>query len=230
MEKKNINDFLSGKLNDHEHKDFQKGLAENENLLKQVGNEIINEYGRIKLKNKLNNFDKDIKRSRLKKANLLMVAVLCLAIGIPLLMNIINGTTGPDKLFASHFSPYKTVLSVRGNENNDELLSKGIIAYSTSNYKEAIESLEAIPDKSYVVSFYLGVSYLGVKPPKGKEAIMILNKVLTNDNDFKQQAIWYKALALLVTNETEKAKVLFEEIVTNEWFNHEKATEILEVM
>lgn len=49
-------------------------------------------------------------------------------------------------------------------------------------------------------------------------------------NDFKQQANWHKALALLVTNEPQKAKVLFEEIVTNEWFNHEKATEILDGM
>ena len=230
MENKNINDFLSGKLSDAEHEAFQKELETNETLVKEVGNEVINEYGRIKLKNKLKVFDKEIKNNRLKKANLLMVAVLFLAIGIPLLMNILNESHAPQKLFASHFVPYKTVLSIRGNESNDELLSKGIMAYSNNNYEEAILNLNAIKEKTYVVSFYLGVSYLGIKPPKGKEAIKSLNNVLVTNNDFKQQAIWYKALALLVSGKTDEAKVLFKEIVAEEWFNHKKANEILEGM
>lgn len=230
MNKQKTHDFLSGNLSNEEHEKFRAELENNDTLLNEVGEEIISEYGRIKIKNKLKGFDKELGNNRKKKANLIMVAVLFLAIGIPFLMNTLNNSKSPEQLFTSNFSPYKTVLSIRGHENNDELLSKGMLAYSAQNYEEAIVNLEAVTDKSYVVNFYLGVSYLGVKPPKGEEAIISLNEVLKTDNDFKQQAIWYKALAFLVVNKTDKAKELFKQILANKWFNYEKASDIIERM
>jgi hypothetical protein len=230
MEKENINKFLSGKLTDAEHEKFKSEIANNEQLLKEVGNEVINEYGRIKLMSKLQGIDKGITGSKLRFKTYLVAAVMFLALGIPLLMNMMNGSITGEKLFASHYAPYKTVLTIRGNEIGDKLLSNGMLAYSNGNYQEAIINFESITDKSYVVNFYLGVSYLGVKPPKGKESINNLNEVLATDNDFHQQATWYKAMALLVTKKRADAKKLFEKIKDNKWFNYEKAIEVLEGM
>lgn len=201
-------------------------MESNDELLSKVGDEIINEYGRIKLKNKLKSFDNQLNISKNRIIGTVLVAVFCLAIGIPLLMNVLNSNTSNETLFASNFTPYKTVLNVRGNEHGDELLSKGIIAYSNNNFEEAIVNLNAITNKSYVVNFYLGVSYLGIKHPDGEKALENLNKVLTADNDFKQQATWYKGLALLLTKQTKEAQTIFKKIVEKKWFNYEKALEI----
>lgn len=230
MKNDNINDFLSGNMDDNEHENFQNELRDNEELLKKVGNEVINEYGRIKLKSKLNTIDKEINSSNRMFKTYMIAAIMVLALGIPLVMNMISGGIATEKLFAQHFSPYQTVSAVRGNETGDEFLSKGILAYSNGNFELAINNLEEIKEKTYVVNFYLGVSYLGVNPPKGEEAILNLEKVLTVDNDFHQQATWYKGLALLVTKKKQEAKKIFETIKLNKWFNHEKAIEILEGM
>lgn len=228
MKDKQIHNFLNGKLNDKEHASFVEDLTTNNELVKNVGNEIVKEYRRIKLKNKLQEIDKEVSKSRRTLATLIMAAVMLLALGLPLIINMLNGGVNEEKLFAQHFEPYKAVNSVRGNENQDELLSNGIMAYSANDYTKAIASLNQIENKTYVVSFYIGVSYLGLNPPKGKEAIASLNEVLASDNDFKQQATWYKALALLITKDTPQAKLLFEKIKASKGFNYEKATEILE--
>lgn len=232
MERDNINDFLSCKFSDDEHEKFRSELENNEELLNEVGDEVIKEYGRIKLKNKLKAIDTEINRSKQMAKTYLIAAIMILALGVPLLINMISGPNGisTERLFAEYFIPYQTVSAVRGNETGDELLSKGVMAYSNGNYEVAIKNLEAVEKKTYIINFYLGISYLGVKPAKGEESIVHLDKVLAVDNDYHQQATWYKAMALIVVDKKRKAKSLLKKIKLNKWFNHDKAIELLKEM
>ena len=70
---------------------------------------------------------------------------------------------------------------------------------------------------------------MAVQQPELEQAVQNFNTVLATDNDYHQQAQWYKALALLKMEEVEQAKIIFKSIVAAKNYQHEEAESILKL-
>lgn len=132
------------------------------------------------------------------------------------------------ELFTTYFVPYEDVISVRDGSNGKSSLTTAMTFYNDGNYQEAVANLKAVlsddPDNSEA-RFYLGASWLALM--NGKEAIPVLQDVISQKNNYHDQAEWYLALAYLINQDDKDAMHLLERI-SNERSHtfHDKAKEL----
>ena len=108
-------------------------------------------------------------------------------------------------------------------------LQKAMVYYKAQNYVMALEEFNVIlkehPEEVNGL-FYGGLSYYHLD--KNTEALNKLDKVLTNKKtEFNQEAKWYKALTLIELKQTDNAKKLLKQIVSENGFYKTKAEEKL---
>lgn len=108
-------------------------------------------------------------------------------------------------------------------------LQKAMAYYKTKNYVMALDEFNVIlkehPEEVNAL-FYGGLSYYHLD--KNTEALNKLDKVLVNKKtEFNQEAKWYKALTLIELKQTDKAKNLLQQIVTENGFYKANAEERL---
>ncbi len=70
---------------------------------------------------------------------------------------------------------------------------------------------------------------MNLDAPYFQRAINSFDIVLQTDNDYRQQAQWYKALALLGINNKKEAIAIFTSIVEKRSYNYTEAEEILKL-
>lgn len=120
-----------------------------------------------------------------------------------------------DQLFATHFEPYKDIISKRGAvDNASPILLQAMGAYNQQTYGDAIahfqQSLADDADNP-AIHFYLGISYLSIN--KAKKAIPHFTSVLDQqDPIFGSHTVWYLALAYLKSGQRKEAIELMENI------------------
>lgn len=71
------------------------------------------------------------------------------------------------------------------------------------------------------------MSYLSQPNPQTKAAISAFNEVLTSDNDYRQQALWYKALAFLHQGEQSQAALVLSKLLEEGDYKNREAASIL---
>ncbi len=111
-------------------------------------------------------------------------------------------------------------------------LQKAMAYYKAQNYVMALDEFNIIlkehPEEVNGL-FYGGLSYYHLD--KNTEAVGRFDKVLANKKtEFNQEAKWYKALTLIELKQTDKAKKLLQQIVTENGFYKAKAEEKLKTL
>lgn len=127
-------------------------------------------------------------------------------------------TIAPDEVFASYYEPYSSNKLARGGDNADEAYLNAIEAYDNKNYSAAITSLAqrvAAKPKEIPTQLLLGNSYLNVSPPETAKAITLFKNIAEGETIYTTSANWYLALAYLQNNQSEAAKVIFENLSEN---------------
>ncbi len=236
-----IDRYLNGQFSTEEKTVFEKELASDDSLARQVElikaarNTIIH-AGRADLKNKFDQFEKEIappvRRIVPFRWMAVAAAILALAVaGIWLMKN--NAPADPQQLFTDHFEAYRNPILIRSGENiagNNWRLA--VQAYAKEAYKVAAplfqQSLNDSLTIPYLAHFYRGVSLLAQEQSDAAAAIPEFDQVLAVDNDYRQQAMWYKGLALLKLNRVGEAEKLFADLLKEGDYKMEEVRGILE--
>lgn len=233
-----IDRYLSKSMTEVEEKDFEDLLKTDKTLyaeyLKSIAaRKLIEEAGRLELKEKLETFENEEQLSKTRiiplwiKRAMAMAAVLIVFFG--LYQVVFNNSITADQVYLSYFEVYKAPSVARNSEVTlSDNLKLAMNAYDKKAYDEAVVFFNRVADKAnYLTNFYKGLSYLSLKKPNYNLALKSFESVLQNDNDYNQQALWYKGLTLLKLGETNMAMEVFQIIKEKEFYNHVKAKEIL---
>ncbi len=206
-----IVDFINKKLTDAEMNAFQKELAVNNELLEQVSEKTIEAYGRIKLKNKLDDISRTKKGASVNLKYWLAAAAIALIIGLPIVLK--QFTVGAhEELFAEHFKTIKHVPQMYHDVNHP--FKKGLVSFDSGNFDEVIEHLnDEIPKvKNDVDDYhlhdahvYLGLAYLSKSVKEPQKALANFNKAQSYDSS-NHDVVWYKALTYMLMNKIDQTK------------------------
>ncbi len=238
-----IDNYLDGNMDKTDAQAFERRLLNEADLknglhLEKAARQVVTASGRVNLKSKFDGWEAEaatpIRRIRPFRTWAIAAALLVL---IAASFWIFSNGSNPESsdLFAEHFEVYRNPIFTRSGEPNQENnWQKAIEAYAKGNYENAISSFEASINEEgtivYLAQYYLGISYLSQAKPKPEMAITAFNKVLTSDNDYHQQALWYKAMAYLLMNDKIMATNMLKELISEGDFKSNEAKEILEAM
>jgi len=159
---------------------------------------------------KQKNFLKSVETSvaKPKKLNWFIAASVFALISLAGYFVVDNQTVSNQELYAENFTPYRNIV-VPIVRNDSEKTTK-IIAftkYETKEYTEAIALFNQLEtDKSVdknTILFYKANAYLQLNKPK--EAIKNLLQI-SSDSKWKEEKLWYLALASLKIEQQEDAK------------------------
>ncbi len=107
----------------------------------------------------------------------------------------------------------------------EEYLERVMKKFNKNHFKAAIKEYRIIIDHfpdDINAHFYGGLCYYNIG--KSKKAIQYFDKVLNNYiNTFDQEAMWYKALALMQKGNDDEAREVMHTIVNNNGFYAERA-------
>ena len=106
-----------------------------------------------------------------------------------------------------------------------DYLRKSMSFFAEGNYKKALNRylliLEQYPNDLNAL-FYGGLSYHNLG--KNEEAILFFNQIINGDiYVFSEEALWYKAKALIKLKKKAEAKLILEEIIAHAGFYSQKA-------
>jgi len=243
-----IEKYLDGNMTDQETTEFELRVEVDPQLATQMENErnarrLITAAGRLELKTTLDTVDAEMRASQLvtsdqggkimplwMKRALPIAAMAIVFLGLFQLLQTNSMTSS--EVYDTYFNVYEAPSALRSTEGNKLVnWEKASQLYAEGNYREAIsyfaKSESEVP--GYLTEFYKGMSNLSLDGPYYQRAITAFDKVLATDNDYVEQAQWYKAFALFQIQDKEEVTQLLEEIVANKSYNHEKAAALLEV-
>ena len=197
----------------------------------KIAHRIIDEAGRLDLKQTLEGFDKEVYENTRNiiplwlKQSLRVAAIMVLAFGVYHFG--FNSQQSTEELFDSYYTVYDAPGVTRGEGTQHENWQKAIDYYSAKNFREAKTYFEKAQDEvpDYQLSFYKSSAFLAMS--NIEDALSGFNVVLETDNDYNQQARWYKALSLIKLERIDEAKAILMNIISKESYNHEKAKQIL---
>jgi tetratricopeptide (TPR) repeat protein len=225
-----------------EVKKFEEQLSSDKELNKNyqetlTAHRLIVEAGRLDLKATFDTYEAEMNplstESRViplwVKRSLSIAALLVVFFGV-YQFGFFNKSLSTSEVYGDNFEVYASPAVVRdSNVHVQTNWEKAVGYYRGEEYEEAIEWFSetetGIP--SYMVFFYKGVSYMAQNNPNLDLAIQNFNSVLESDNDYHQQALWYKGLALLQLNKRAEAMRIFKVISESRSYNFEKADLIL---
>lgn len=245
---KDIENYIDGKMNPQEMEAFGQRLKMDTTLAEAYENELnarklITEAGRLDLKDTLESFDLEMENASnasdpktgkvipLWMKRILPIAAM-LVVFIGAFQMLQNDSMTTSEAYDTYFNTYEAPSVVRDGAG-DELINWETASrlYSEKKYREAIpyftKSGGEVPQ--YLSEYYKGMSNLNLDGAYYQRAIKALDIVLETDNDFREQAQWYKALTLLKMNKKEEAIAIFESIVENKTFKYQQAEEILKL-
>ncbi|WP_339840616.1 hypothetical protein [uncultured Maribacter sp.] len=232
--------YFDGTLTKDEQIVFNQFLESDANFKAQFELEkdvqaVIRENERVELKRKLQGFESELgtkvtlaKRTFWKPFQI--AASIILLLGASWFVFNSDIFNGPEELYATSYEKYpNTVYTItRGDTADTSLERLAFEAYETNDYEAAIKYLKELKDKTGLdyVDFYLGQSYLG--NGETLKAINEFEKTISINGEYKQEAFWYAALAHLKLDHKNKAKDLLIELIENETYKLDEATELLE--
>ena len=243
----NIERYLDGKMNPAEQASFRQEMAADPSLseeftLEKTARSAIVEAGREEMRHRLADFEEEWEAQNKPRLKALRPAWRGWAVAAAILVMAGMGlwffgknAPRPEQLFAENFEPYRPPSNVRDIVSPEpEIWQKASLDYATGDYAAAAEGFRrALEDSTvipYLAHFYLGASLLAQPKPDAEAAIQSFDFVLENDTDYRQQAMWFRGLALLEMGRLPEAKTVFREIAGKGFFHKKEAEGILEVL
>ena len=239
--KENIEKYLDGLMSADELRDFNVQLSKDKQLLAQLEEArlariVIEEAGRLNLKNTLQRFDDEMVAGNSKvqtkvmrlwlKRTIPLAAILVVFFGI---FQFMNTTVSLTKAYDDAFEVYQAPSSIRSNDNAVKLnWETAIKFYKNEDFSNALVYFTKAKGEApeYLVHFYIGLSAMSQENPNDALAEEYFFRVLQTDNDFKQQAKWYRGLVLLRMGEHGKAITVFKDIVEKKSYAYKKAQKL----
>jgi len=132
-----------------------------------------------------------------------------------------------DALYATYFSPYKDVITVRGSIENS--WNAVMEHYNKGDYEEAkdlMNNLDSTEKAEPLFQLYLGITQLGtnqVSEAQRTFSLLVANK----ENLYLEHARWYLSLTYLRLGDTDEAKVVLRNLSDSSTFYEEKAQQLL---
>jgi TolA-binding protein len=239
-----IERYNSGEMSDKEKQWFLKELEENEQLrnevsLRKKADDILKKQNVIKLRNKLSEIERQrnevkspLKNSR-RSVFIRYAAVVAGLLIIGSLVLLPGKKLSGDEIVRQYYKIYEPPTNQRSARSAaDENFSLALEFYKIHDYNKAAilfsKVLENRPDDMQSV-LLIGVSnYEEKRYPDAKQSF---GRVIDDNNNlFVDQAKWYLALCYINTGETNKAKLLFNEISKESGFYQSDAKKIVREM
>ena len=234
----NIESYLLGTMNSKAKAEFEDQLNNDEELRKELelhraiqselSEDVIDlstKLSKLSTESKLqvtNKKPKSAKRLSLIIRYASLAAVF--ALGLIFLPKLFQPSLQADQIYASNYELYPMALNQRSNEpdNNSTELNIAIQSYLDKNYKDATIQFDGLYklEKNDVYLLYKG----SAQQASGelKDAIISYDEIIKKaDAKYIQQALWYRALALLESGEVNLAKTAFESLGSSHYKNEE---------
>ncbi|MDP9080311.1 MAG: hypothetical protein M3O71_23030 [Bacteroidota bacterium] len=213
--------YMDGELTENELAAFEKLLSENSLLQEELKNlelakMAIRSYGlKSQVASVRQQMIQDLKEDRKpaeSKIYPFIRSTLKYAASILLVLSAIGiymySTTTSKKLYQEGYQPYKISIT-RGENTNSNLEA----AFNGGNFNEVINIFKNTPNPGSKETFLAAQSYLSLH--QLDNAIQSFNQVLQpsgSDNNFRDYASYYLALAYIEDNKPVKALPIFEKI------------------
>jgi len=240
-----IEKYLEGNMDSKELKWFRSEISSNPDLAREIQlnkevSKALNEKEVIDLRERLENIHETISADsipyerRFIRNKVLWASVASVAVLITLSLMayfLMFRTYSNEKLFNRYYEKYEVSSLVRsGNSDPNDIFSQAMSMYNKKEYINAVilfEKVLAIDSLNMTANMSLGISKIETSNPD--DAKRPFERIIDhNDNLYVEQAEWYLALCYLVTNNTTRAKDLFEKINNNKSYNNKEAREILQ--
>ena len=141
-------------------------------------------------------------------------------------------STGLSASYANKSFTQATSLKQESNFYLHEAIAEAMLYYNKRNYDQCINSLNTVSQFSrndINCNFYYGMCYFNKKNfPKAKTYFE--DCISHTNNTFLQEALYFKALCLIETGNSDEAKTLLKEIVEDGEFYSQKASVTLSKM
>ncbi len=137
-------------------------------------------------------------------------SLIILVVGIILFLKYGNyGISDNDKLYYKYYQPYEI-------DNDRNSLIEGIKAYESKKFETSLKLLEETKSDNATIArdFYLANS--SIANSQFKKAILHLEKIVTDSNNYYYDASWYLGLCYLKIGELEKCKKIMSELSDTE--------------
>jgi tetratricopeptide (TPR) repeat protein len=135
-------------------------------------------------------------------------AVLVLIISVTWLL---TRPTENEKIYSELFQADPGLITSMG-ATEDYVFNHAMVDYKSGNYNKAISSWESLRKQSPnsdTLNYFLGVAWMA--DDKAAESVPFLEKVVSqSESSFREDAVWYLALAYIRLDSKEKAVSLLE--------------------
>jgi tetratricopeptide (TPR) repeat protein len=235
-----IDDYLLGKLSDEKRKAFERELAINQSLRKEVKlcaelNKSIYEDDVIALREKLKISQRSLSQAKSLNKTLIISAISAASLLIIFALRIVLVDYNPThtELYHKHFQPYRVAGDRRGVNQGHSAYHYGEIVklYTNGEYAQVTPWLEAqIKRDSMDLETGLMLSTVYLETNNAEKAEEILTKMLhsTYSITFDETLEWYLALAVLRQGKIDEVKKILMKIVHEDGFYSGEALAILE--
>lgn len=220
-----IESYLEGKLSEEERRDFEKRLAADASLKKEVDVyrkliKGIESAGTSNFLSKMNDWEQEISGMEIGKPQqknpwkLYAIAALIIMFVMPFGYLIIqNANSSSDEIFAEYFEPYEDLISERDAGVEPELV-RGMEHYNSKEFGQAIKQFTSYLNNSpddLEVQLYLAIAFLANDEPHFAEK-GFTNLMAFPDNLFYPQVQWYYTMCKLKLGKNGELKKLVNEI------------------
>ena len=218
-----IETYFNGLMSAEERKAFEREMAADSELAQQVHNyqearKAVDIYGenqiKVRLTNRYRQARETAKIRRFSPVSWVAVAAsICLLIAVSLWLFNQNKTYSNEELYAQYYEPASLGI-IRDTDSDYAQLMIAKETFDSQNYEDAVPLFlelveDSIFDRKPYAYFHLGISYLELE--NTGQAVEAFDAV-SESSTFTWNAKWFKALALLKLGQSDKAKILFEEI------------------
>lgn len=223
-DKELIYKFLNNTLNEDEKKEFVS-KQQNVQFSELLARIIVEQKGRIELKNTLKTISKQHLKTKSTKKRIIRFSIASSAVAAILItaLFVFNVHDSAD-LFQDNFEPFPNVYAAKGSHNHENSKLKAALQlYDAEAYEEAILKFEQLNgnDLKGYVRLYYGISLLAVNEIEASKQTLNL---LGHDDSVYNEGQWYLGLAYLKQDSLNKAKTIF--INTKDSFGKSKKDQI----
>ncbi len=243
-----IEQYLLGQLDENDKAAFEKEMENDSSLKEEVRTHAgvlqgLDEIRAEKLKSHFQELESNLPKEESNEEKVVemqpskglgsiwKVAAAIVLLAIPTYLILNSGPTA-DELYNQYYQSYPNVITSteRSQEENPPEQNEALAYYESGNFEAAIEAfqaeLEELPEAADM-QFYLGVSQMETN--RLEHAIESLTAVVeSNNTQFRDQALWYLALAKMKNGNEVEAEGLLKHIITKENSYSTRAEEILE--
>ncbi|AHM59365.1 hypothetical protein D770_05490 [Flammeovirgaceae bacterium 311] len=162
-------------------------------------------------------------------------AIAFILIGSVIAILFLQAPSGPE-LYSQYYNPYPNIFESTARSGDDEetssLSNEAFGAYGSGRYQEAVKYFQLMMEKpdsnempKDVILLYLGNSYLAID---STAAAVKAFSAIEEGSSVDDQALWYKAMAQLKSNDMEIAQLTLEKLAASSGSYAEKARNVLQ--